>query len=226
MRGERKRARTFKRRNGRKRGRFQQQFRGRRAPAVGELKFHDIDVDDATIAAGGTIQNTGSINLIAQGVTESTRVGRKCVIRSIGWRYTLEKVSTTTLTSGDETVRVIMYLDKQCNGATAAVTDILDTDDYHSFNNLGNSGRFRTLLDRTHTLNNPSLTVLAGPNYAYGTTSVERSFFKKVEIPLEFSSTVGAITEIRSNNIGVLLLSKTGSLVNFNSTIRLRFSDS
>ncbi len=36
----------------------------------GELKFHDLDIDDAAIAAGGTISQV-SCNLIAQGVTES-----------------------------------------------------------------------------------------------------------------------------------------------------------
>ncbi len=129
---------TFPKRgaNGRfvKRGRFQARYRGRTSFARGELKFHDVDLDDATIGVNGNI--TASINLIAQGVTESTRVGRKCTLRWIGWRYTIEKVENTVLASGDETIRVIMYWDKQANGATAAITDILETDDYHSFNNL------------------------------------------------------------------------------------------
>ncbi len=216
------------------RGRF---LRGRRAGyqrtsgfygrfgAGGELKFHDIDVDDASIAVNGTILNTGSVNLIAQGVTESTRVGRKCCIKKINWRFSLEKVSTTVLTSGDEIIRVMLYLDKQCNGATATVAGILASDDYQSFNNLANTARFTILMDRTYAMNNPTNTVLAGPIYAYGTMNIQDSFFKTVDIPLEFGGVAGIITEIRSNNIGVLVLSKTGSLVNFDSKMRLRFSD-
>ena len=60
-------------------------FYGRFAKPNGEMKFHDVDLDDAVIAAGANA--TASINLIAQGVTESTRVGRKCTITAINWRY-------------------------------------------------------------------------------------------------------------------------------------------
>ncbi len=54
--------------------------------APGELKFHDLDIDDATIASNGTIAQV-SCNLIAQGVTEVQRIGRKCILRSVNWRF-------------------------------------------------------------------------------------------------------------------------------------------
>ncbi len=50
------------------------------------------------------------------------------------------------------------------------------------------------------------------------------TFFKKVKIPLEFSAGTGAITEIRSNNLFVLLISEAGA-AGFESKMRLRFSD-
>ncbi len=191
--------------------------------ATGELKFHDIAVDDASIAVNGVIQNTGSINLIPQGVTEVQRVGRKCVIRSINWRYNLQIAAQANLTS-DETIRMIMYVDKQANGATATVTGILETDDYQSFRNLANSGRFNILYDKTHSLN-------ASAGGGDGTANdaapmnINRAFYKKCSIPLEFDSTTGAITEIRSNNIGILTVSKNGTVAVLDSRIRLRFSD-
>lgn len=199
-------------------------FYGRYANG-GELKFHDVDLDDAAIAQAGTL--TASINLIPQGVTEKTRVGRKCVIKSILWRYTIDKATTTSTASGGEIVRVVMFVDKQCNGATAAVAGaggILETDDYQSYNNLANSGRFRILYDKVHMANS---TAAAGDGTANDTFSrfITGKFYKKCNIPLEFDSTTGAITEIRSNNIGVLLLSKTGAITGFDSKIRLRFSD-
>ncbi len=52
----------------------------------GELKFHDLDIDDAVVAVNGTIAQV-SCNIIAGGTTESTRIGRKSVIRKINWRY-------------------------------------------------------------------------------------------------------------------------------------------
>ncbi len=192
-----------------------------------EFKFHDLDIDDAVIAQNGNIAKD-SCNLIAQGVTESQRIGRKCTIKSINWRYSLslpEQDAGGTPFNGD-IIRVILYLDKQTNGATATVTGILESDDYQSFNNLANKGRFRTLMDRTHDVN--FMGGMASDNAAVVSqvaTEYEYSFFKKCNIPLEFDSTTGAITELRSNNIGVLLLSKAGAIVAFGSKMRLRYSD-
>ncbi len=191
----------------------------------GELKFHDVDLDDAVISATGTV--TASVNLIAQGVTESTRVGRKCVIKSIMWRgqYSLPEQDAQTTPQDADTARIIMFLDKQANGATAAVTDILESADFQSFNNLANSGRFVKLLDKNVDLNVLALGSDGAGVISSGAVNKSFTFYKKCNIPIEFSSTTGAITEIRSNNIGVLLLSRTGAM-GFASKIRLRFSDS
>ena len=171
---------------------------------VGEKKFHDIDIDDAAVSVSGSILNSGSLCQIAQGTTESTRVGRKAVIRSINWRYQINLGSETTVANGADTVRIVLYKDKQANGQTATVTDILETANYQSFRNLANSARFQILLDKL-------VTVSSGGGAGNGTTDAtlpvirNYSFFKKCKIPIEYSSTTGAIGEIRSNNLGVLL---------------------
>lgn len=189
-----------------------------------ELKFHDLDIDDAVVAGPGTIARD-SCNLIAQGVTESQRVGRKCTIRAIGWRWDIALPNTATVGSTSDVVRVVLYLDKQANGAIATVTGILKTDDYQSFNNLANKGRFRTLMDRTYSF---SATAGSGrgstDTLSFGENRIIDNFFKKVTIPIEFSGSTGALTELRSNNIGVLLLSKSG-LCAFTSKMRIRFAD-
>lgn len=190
----------------------------------GELKFHDIDVDDALVDAAGTV--TSTINAIAQGVTESQRVGRKCTIKNIGWKWewNLPERDAVATPQKPEIVRMILFLDKQANGATAAVTDILETADFQSFKNLANSQRFVTLVDRSITLNYQTLASDGAGVVSSCEQLVQGSFYKKCNIPLEFSSTTGAIGEIRSNNIGVLLISKNGQGV-FQSKFRLRFSD-
>lgn len=191
-----------------------------------ELKFHDVTFSDAVIATAGAILNTGSINLIAQGTSESERIGRKCTLRAIGLRWDVsmpEQDAVATPETGD-VIRMIIYEDKQANGATAAVTDILETADYQSFNNLSNSSRFRTLMDRTWAINYIALAsdgagVVSSPSHILADT-----FFKKCDIPLEFSATTGALTEIRSNNIGILVISRAG-IGGIGGHIRLRFSD-
>ncbi len=58
-------------------------FYGRFAKGSGELKFIDLDVNDVVVAQGGTIQTSGTINVISQGTTESERIRRKCTIRKM-----------------------------------------------------------------------------------------------------------------------------------------------
>lgn len=199
--------------------------RGRKAVFNGELKFHDVDLDDAVVATGGTI--TPTINIIVQGITEKQRIGRKTTIRVIQWRYDIDlpiASNQADLPQGD-IVRVMLYVDKQTNGATAAVTDILETADYQAFRNLNNTGRFWILMDKTHSINR-RVAMTDGTNTAQSPEVVTGTFtfFKNVTIPIEFSAELGIITEIRSNNLGVLLISREGT-AGFESKFRLRYSD-
>ncbi len=203
-------------------GGFYGRFSGRGA----ELKFHDTDIDDAIVAAGGNIA-ADSVCKIPQGVTEKTRVGRKCTIKSIQWRYrmTLPENDAVGTPGSSDDLRVILYLDKQCNGATATVTGILESDNPHSFMNLAESGRFSILYDKVYSLNFMGGMASDGAGVVSQVrTSKEVQWSKKCNIPLEFSATTGAISEIRSNNIGLLLIGQTG-VVGFDSKMRLRFSD-
>ncbi len=198
-------------------------YRGRFANG-GELKFHDVEVNDALIAQNGVIQNTGTINIIPQGTDENERVGRKCTIKSILWHYNLT-LSESSSVGAIDTIRCILYLDKQANGLTAAATDLYKTDNYQSFRNLANSGRFEILYDKTHALNHQAAAGNGTANDA-GAWGIDRSFYKTVNIPIEFSGTAGSLTQIRSNNLGILHFAKAGARVVLDSKIRLRFSDS
>ncbi len=207
----------------RRTGTFTKYSKGRKAN--GELKFHDLDVNDAVVAAGGNIAEDSCLT-IAQGTTESSRIGRKVIVKSINWRFSIDLPSASSAGSTTEVVRVILYLDKQTNGATATVLGILETSDFQSFNNLANTSRFTTLMDRTYDLVIPTIADLAGPTTNTGEFILSDTLFKKVNIPIEYDNSfaTGVITTMRSNNIGVLLLSKAG-IAGFESKMRLRFSD-
>lgn len=118
---------------------------------------------------------------------------------------------------------MIVYLDKQANGAAAVVTDVLETASIDSFRNLANSGRFQVLKDRVVTLN------ATGGNFGsggYGSFLYGQSIKwnkGKMNVPLEFSSTVGTLTELRSNNLGIMFISENG-LIQISYTSRLRFT--
>ncbi len=196
----------------------------------GELKFHDIDVNEATGDwSGGIIMNGGTLNIIAQGSTESQRIGRKCTIKSIMMRANLNLQALAAATAQPTfTVRYIIYLDKQCNGLTAAVTDILESADYLSFRNLSNVSRFNIIKDKTFEIK-PNAAAGDGTTNDFGASAINFTCFKKCNIPLEYdnSATTGVLTSIRSNNIGMLLISRgSGALMVLDAKFRMRFSDS
>ncbi len=199
-------------------------YYGRYAGRDGELKFHDVALDDAVVSATGGI--TPTLIIIPQGVTESNRVGRKCTLKSVHCRYriTLPTQDAQGTPAFGDTIRTIIYVDKQCNGATAAITDILEAANVQSFRNLANSGRFTFLCDKLQFINysglasdNAGVVSQAGVSHSY-------VWNKRLNMPIEYDSTTGAITEIRSNNVSILLLSAHG-ICGFSSEFRFRFSD-
>ncbi len=197
---------------------------GRYSGRNAELKFFDTDTNDAVIAINGQI-DFESMNLIPQGITESTRVGRKCTLRKLLWKYQLQLTAVAAATINvNETVRVILYHDKQCNGAVATPTLILSADDFQAFRQLEETGRFTILMDRTHQLN---VEAAAGDGAANDSAPVARnySFYKDVNIPLEFSGTSGAITTIRSSNISYVTFAANGGNASMTGVFRVRFSD-
>ncbi len=199
-------------------------YYGRYSGRGGELKFFDAVLDQAGVPTGGSILD--SMNLIGQGVTESTRIGRKCTIKSIFWRYqvALPVQDAVAVPITGDTFRVIMFVDKQANGATAAVLDILETANIHSFRNLANQNRFDILYDKLHNINYAAMGSDGAGVMSQGKLVHNYTFYKKCNVVLEFDNTTGAITEIRSNNIGLLRISATG-ICDLLSQYRIRFSD-
>jgi len=201
-------------------------FYGRYPPMGDELKFFDT-THSFTTDLTAEVPATGQLNLIPQGVTESTRVGRKCVIKS------LKTVLTFYLNPGagsvsSDVIALYHVLDTQCNGAAAAYGDVFTTPGGTSnaptaLRNLNNVERFRILKKTIVVLNGG-----AGILTALSPVTTRREIvLSGLNIPLEFSSTTGAITEIRSNNI--FLIAGSNSLDDFTTVsgqTRVRFSDS
>lgn len=194
-------------------GRFNSGQRG------SEKKFFDTALSfnfDST----GEVPATGQLTLIPQGDTESTRDGRKATIRSIQIRGHVQLVPSTGATSND-IAYIWVVQDTQCNGAAAAFTDVFSgTVADTCLINLNNSGRFRILKKIVVPLN-----PMAGTTTAYNNLMYPVECYLKCNIVVDWSSTTGAITEIRSNNI-FLLAGSAGAddASNFVGNARLRFT--
>ncbi len=211
-----------------------------------EKKFFDHICTDTAITSAATFitadnvqGNTGTIVGIPQGTTETTRIGRKCTVTNIYARINLEFISNgasdlTAATSAHESVRVIMYWDKQCNGnsdtANTMSASILEQTKVYAFRNLANNKRFKILYDKVHSYNTTA--IAAGNGTSNDSERVIRDYqvriSKKCFIPIEFLLTTGAMaSNIATNNIGILVYAKHGSRMNVNgeSRIRIRFID-
>ncbi len=202
-------------------------YYGRFAGANQEKKFFDTTKGLTSTATAGTIFNN-SLVIIPEGNGESDRVGRRITIRSMHFHGTITIPSTATAADTSDSVRVIVYCDKQTNGAAAAVTDILESAAYNSFNNLANRNRFQIIMDKKM-----AIACAAGSGrgstdtLSYGENQRWWKLHKKgmsTQIEYDNSATTGAITTQRSNNYGVLVISQSAK-----STIgyvcRIRYTD-
>ncbi len=200
-------------------------YYGRYTGSSPEMKFHDVTVDDGVVAASMNVQT--ALLVIPEGNGESDRVGRKVTIKRIGWRYEVLLPTTAVAADTSDVVRVMMILDKQANGALPTNTIVLEDDDYQSFNNLANSKRFRILMDKSYSINCGSGSGRGTTDtLSYGDQVITAQWHKKCSIPIEYdnSATTGVITSIRSNNIFVIVGSKSG-VAGFRSKVRVRYTD-
>ena len=216
-------SRQFKQ-NYKKRGYTRQVgFYGRFNGPGAELKFHDVLTGQFNCSAAGVVVNTSLVE-IPQGVTESTRIGRKCTVKKISIRGFYVRASQVTPNSTEDRIRVIIFHDRQCNGTQAQVLDILETAGIDSYRNLANSGRFNILRDTTIALNN-----LAGGGNGvandYGRFTKNFFFNMNCNIPVEYSDVSGALGTIRSNNVGVLVINWTDAQTAMRFRTRIRFTD-
>lgn len=190
-----------------------------------EIKFFDTDITTAGTSSG--VISSSSLNLMQEGDTDQSRDGNECLLSRIDIRGNLElpeesdQASVGLLTPS--LCRMIVYYDKQCNGAAAAVTDILAGATFDSFYNLDNRKRFRMLYDKVHSFN-VLPTSDGGTANQYDSAVQYRNirWGMKLNKKIVFDATTGAITDLTSGNIGVLLITK-GADVNVDLKARIRF---
>lgn len=109
-----------------------------------ELK--NIDLTGSFAPGGAT--TTAAIELIngvAQGVTATTRLGRRICMRSVEFIYTINLPNTGL---GATPWRFMIVYDKQTNAALPNANMIVEVDQLTSPLNLGNQRRFSVLFDR------------------------------------------------------------------------------
>lgn len=182
-----------------------------------EIKF----VDTSQNAVGTLNTNFAApaasnlINGLAEGVTATSRNGRKIVMKSVYVRWTFQLASTSI---GGAAHRILVVYDKQANAALPLIGDILTSNDFNQTNNLSNRDRFVTIAD-----------VMVDPISANGEFARSGVIYKKINLETMFNATSGGtIADITTGSM-FIIVAQSGTIATTASTFlartRVRFTD-
>lgn len=181
--------------------------------SVAEKKWYDSLNSGLSPVVAGAFAISSAVT-IDDGTEDFERVGAKINITAV--QYHLE-ASLDAAETGSNLLRVILFCDKQSNGAAPTVTNILQNADFLSFRNLDNLQRFDILDDTILELN-----ASAGVSGTLIGDSVYKGIYKKVDYVASYAS--AAATTPLTNNIGVLVLGKNTNGT-YSLRTRVRFTD-
>lgn len=194
-----------------------------------EMKYFDTNLAYTNITTTGVVTSP-TFNLINLGTGENNRIGRQVTVRRIMIRGSINLRAQEDPAQSANKFRIVVFQDKQANGAAATWLNIMQTADIDSFRNLENSRRFKILHDKFHTLN-PG----GGGQNTPGTKTwaeVYRHFavYIKCAIKLEYGTTnPPTIADMRSNNLGIMVIAEepqTDNIPRIQYSTRLRYTDS
>ena len=202
----------------------------RKPPPNAELKYHDHGQPYTTLTNVSTAQipayfQEESMITIPRGDQPNQRNGRKIMIRDVDLRIGVQidrnsvagVANVGNLVCGDSTWRIVMYLDTQCNQATAPINEVFEmtTSNEHpidSFNNLNTEGRFKILWDKFINLRanqNAHLVSADGGNSVIEFDGAQAEYRKHVTLNLPVvyrDSDEGDVNDIKTNNIGFFVM--------------------
>lgn len=186
-----------------------------------ETKYIDTTVALTTSASAGAISSPSFV-LITQGVAKNERIGRSIKVNKIQVKGAVVLTTQTDQNSASDIVRIILYEDRQCNKATIAVTDYLDTASYLSHNQLAESHRFKTLAQKVIPI--AATVSLDTTANATGRVSIPFEMNVKCNCMVEYSGTTNNINVVSSRNLGMLIISREG-VASYEYKCRIRYID-
>lgn len=170
----------------------------------------------------GEVPATGQLCLVQAGDAFNNRDGALIQVKSLRVKGLATAVNGAGA-NGNQQCKLMIVQDRQCNGAAAAVTDVMTgvgllTD----LPNVPNSYRFKVLRDLTLDMN-----ATAGVTAAYlnNTKEIDEYVSFKKPIWIRYTASTGAITDVTGNNLFLLASCFPGDdIVSFVGTARIRFT--
>jgi len=184
-----------------------------------------------------------SLNLLAQGLTDQTRLGNKITVTNINVHLAFQPQNHATgginVATCHNRVRVVLYVDKQFNGGTANASapansnlewraifangEFGATPGIADFRNMDSLDRFVILKDKTYTLAPAVVDGFATSAAVFMRKTI--AFSIKCKIPIQYGDTTSTIQMIKSNNISIMVLNGGGSVTNFSGVVRCKYLD-
>ncbi len=178
------------------------------------VEFKEIN----TQRNGASLSTTISIttpSILAQGDLKTQRGGNKVRFKSIHRKgfFSLHASATTSM------VRLMIVLDKQCNGAVFSIADLLEDstvgDSIVSPRDVDNMNRFVVLSDKTYKLADGG-----------GNQLIQFNIYKRINLPIRYDGTGATVANMTSNALYLVSFSNeatnTPIITDF---CRIRFID-
>ena len=158
-------------------------------PAQRGLQLAQGEFKSVDVVNGADLNTTGFVTLLngmTRGDDISQRIGREVTLRSVQLTY---QIGSKNNTGTDQYVRVMLVYDRQANGSTALISDILSGSNTYAPRNLENRHRFSILYDRMIAFN---------ASGEPGSRRVLR-FYRRLNHPVTFNgNTGGTIADIQT----------------------------
>lgn len=152
-----------------------------------EKKWYDKPTSNAVISNTGT--DVSLYTNMAVGMTDQTRNGNVVKGKNLYGRYSLLSNSLyPTL------VRLVWVLDKEYNGATAPLSDVLQQADTHSGVHMDNSKRFVILKDKLHIIN-------PNGNSTNPQQMIKGKFYFPTDFHIHYKGTTDTQASLKENQI-------------------------
>lgn len=189
-------------------------------PSQGPIQAEFKATDKSASMNCDTTGDVALLNGMAIGTDVDQRVGRTVLMKSL---YIRLNGYSTVSTGVRQAHRIVVFYDRQNNGGTPAITDVLKTAHYLSMRNLNNRKRFKIIWDW-----------LLPVSSAVGTAPADLSQYcitkyRKLRHPVEFND--GGGNNAADINTGALFILSLGSVASgstaggFNIRARVRYLD-
>jgi len=167
---------------------------------------------DAQGSTGNGVANGFSeidhINIIAQGTTSNSRVGRKIQMKSVFLRW----YTSTSLNCAP--IRIMIVYDRNPQQQMPLLNEILTGNGFNNNLNLDNADRFVVIADEVH-----------NSNYAVGAAQFSGTIYRKLNLDAIYSGTTGDITTQTSGAVLVLSCGLAGIGAGIGYHSRIRYTD-